>query len=218
MQKKISFSLRCIIRKGRQTRKELYPVYLRIRVAGLRAEISTNVMISLDKWQASKGRIKGTVQETRQINHLLDNFEHKALDIYNRLLLEGSEPTAETIKNEITGGDNRQKQFIDAFEKEIAEMKLREGNGFTKGTIKNWKVTLRHLKEFAGKQYGNTDITFRQLDIKFITALESYARIVWNCRTNAILKHFQRIQKVIRMGIERGWLLKNPFDNFHCKQ
>lgn len=217
MQKKLSFSLKCIIRKGRKTVKDQYPVYLRIRVAGLRAEIVTNVMVSLEKWQIAKGRLKGTIQESRQANHLLDNFEHKALEIYNRLLLEGSEPTAETIKNEITGGGNRQKLFIDTFSKKIDEMKLREGNGFTKGTIKNWNVTLRHLKEFVAEKYKSTDITFRQLDNKFVTSLDSYARVEWNCRTNAVLKHFQRIQKIIRMGMESGWIQKNPFDTFHCK-
>ena len=138
----------------------------------------------------SKGRLKGTIQESRQANHLLDNFEHNALEIYNRLLLEGSEPTAETIKNEITGGGNRQKNFIDTFSKEVDEMQLREGNGFTKGTLKNWNVTLRHLKEFVLEKYRSTDITFRQLDNKFVTSLDSYARVEWNCRTNAVLKHF----------------------------
>lgn len=90
MQKKLSFSLKCIVRKGRKTTKEQYAEYLRIRIAVLCAEIATNVMVTLKKWQTSKGRLKGTIQESRQSNHLLDNFERKALEIYNHLLLEGS--------------------------------------------------------------------------------------------------------------------------------
>src|SRR3954471_15034293 len=103
MERKLSFSLQCMIRKGRKNRKAQYPVYLRITISGIRAEIATNVLVGIDKWNALKGRLNGTVEESRRLNHLLDNFEHKAREIYNRLLLDGKMVTAEVIKNEITG-------------------------------------------------------------------------------------------------------------------
>lgn len=96
-------------------------------------------------------------------------------------------------------------------------MELREGNGFSKGTLKNWHVTLRHLKQFLLEYYQVSDISFRQLDYPFISNLDWFARTKWNCQTNAVLKHMQRLQKIIRMAINRGWIQKNPFENFQCK-
>lgn len=148
MERKHSLSTLCIIRKGRKNRKDKYPVYLRITVGGIRAEITTNVSISNEKWNIVKGRLSGTVEDTRRSNLLLDNFEHKAREVYNRFLLEGKHITSEGIKNEITGTEQRKQKLIETFELEVAQMELRKGNGFTNGTIKNLKVTLRHLKEF----------------------------------------------------------------------
>lgn len=44
-----------------------------------------------------------------------------------------------------------------------------------------------------------------------------FGRTKWNCRTNAVLKHIQRLQKVIRIAINKGWQNKNPFNTFHLK-
>ncbi|MEO7523792.1 MAG: site-specific integrase, partial [Ferruginibacter sp.] len=218
MERKHSFSLQCMIRKGRKNRKDEYPVYLRMTVGGIRAEIATNVMASMDKWNASKGRLNGTIPQTRASNRQLDIFEHKAREIYNRLLLDGKSVTAEGIKNEITGVEHRARTLVASFEAEVIQMESREGSGFTKGTIKNWKVTLRHLKQFLQTHFGIEDISFRQIDHQFILDLDWFARTKWNCRTNAVLKHFQRIQKVIKIAINRGWIQKNPFSSFNCKQ
>ena len=217
MERKHSFSTLSIIRNGRKNRKDKYPVYLRITVGGIRAEIATNVSVYIEKWNVAKGRLSGTIEDTRRCNLLLDNFEHKAREIYNRFLLEGKNVTSEQIKNEITGTEQRKQKLIETFELEVARMELRKGNGFTIGTIKNWKVTLRHLKEFLVNHYTITDISFRQLDYQFISNLEWFAKTKWRCQTNAFLKHVQRLQKVIKIAINRVWIQKDPFLNFHCK-
>lgn len=204
--------------QGKKKQKEQYPVYPRITVAGKRAEIATNVMVNIDRWNASKGRLIGTVEETRRLNHLLDDFEHKAREIYDRQLLGQENFTAESIKNEITGIEHKKRILVSTFEEHVKQMELREGNGFTKGTIKNWKVTLGHLRQFVSERYTTNDITFRQLNQQFIFDLDWFARTKWNCKTNAVLKHFQRIQKVVKVAMLKGWIQKNPFDNFHFKQ
>ncbi|MBC7889052.1 MAG: phage integrase SAM-like domain-containing protein [Ferruginibacter sp.] len=195
-----SLSLQCMVRKDRKNRKEQYPVYLRISVGGKRTELITNVVISLDKWNAARGRVKGTVEETRRWNHLLDNLEQKAREIYNRHLLEGKILSSENIKNEITGLEHVKRLLIATFKIEVSQMQLMEGNGYATGTTKNWQVTLRHLKEFLKDHYRIEDISFRQLDHRFITDLDRYARNKWKCKTNAVLKHFQRLQKVVKIA------------------
>lgn len=120
------------------------------------------------------------------------------------------------IKNEITGVECYKRTLISTFEQEVLQME-REGNGFTKGTLKNWHVTHRHLKQFLKEHCAVSDISFRQLDYQFIADLDWFARTGWNCKTNAVLKHFQRLQKIIKMAVNRGWIQKNPFENFHYK-
>jgi hypothetical protein len=68
---------------------------------------STNEMVNIDRWNASKGRLIGTVEETRRLNHMLDNFEHKARKIYNRQLLNSENFTAESIKMKLRVSSTR---------------------------------------------------------------------------------------------------------------
>jgi integrase len=217
MNEKNTFALQCMIRKGRKNRKDQYPVFMRLTVDGRRAEIATNIVVDVNKWNATKGRLSGTMNEVKRTNRLLENFELKARETYNRYLMEGKMVTAAVIKSEINGTEHRVHLLLASFEKEVQQMQLREGNGFTRGTIKNWQVTLRHLGEYVRLHYKITDIPFRQLDVQFLIDFDWFARTKWNCRTNAVLKHIQRLQKVIRIAINKGWLNKNPFNTFHLK-
>jgi site-specific recombinase XerD len=218
MERKHSFFLHCIIRKNRKNQKDTYPVFLRITVDSKRAEIATKIPIAIAKWNVVKGRLNGISEETKRINKALQDFELKAIEVYNKLLLSETYFTAESIKNEITGTELRFKPLIGTFEEVVTEMESRVGNGYSPGTVENWKVTFRHLKEYVKEQYYTVDITFRQLNYKFIANFDWYARTQWKCGTNAILKHIERIRKVIKLAINCGWLEKDPFANFKCLQ
>jgi hypothetical protein len=182
MERKQSFALLSFVRKNRKTRKGEYLVYLRITVDGKRAEIAAKTHVDIEKWNATRGRLKGTTEEIRRLNHLLDNFEYRAREIYNKYFMEGKIFTAEEIKNEMTGLERKQRTLGEWVE----EMELREANGYSKGTIKNWKVTQGHLKQFLKGHYHLTDIAFKQLDYKFIANLEWFARVKWHCGTNVL--------------------------------
>ena len=97
-------------------------------------------------------------------------------------------------------------------------MKSKQGIDYVYGTIKNWNVTLGHLKEFMKVFYCLDDITFKELELKFILDFELYAKTKWNCGSNAAIKHIQRIRKVIDDAIARNWLDRDPFYNYKGKQ
>ena len=71
MEKKYSFSLLPIIRKNKKNRDSEVPVYLRITCDGRRVEISVKIFVDPGKWQAAKGRVKGSIEETKRLNQTL---------------------------------------------------------------------------------------------------------------------------------------------------
>ena len=68
MNEKNTFALQCMIRKGRKNRKDQYPVFMRLTVDGRRAEIATNIVVDVNTWNATKGRLSGTMNEVKRTN------------------------------------------------------------------------------------------------------------------------------------------------------
>ncbi|MEX6689564.1 site-specific integrase [Danxiaibacter flavus] len=218
MERRHSFSITSFIRKHRKTKENEFPVYLRITVDGKRSEFATKITVDQQKWNAAKGRVNGTHETSKRLNLMIGNLEHRAQDIYNQYLLHGKIVTAEIIKNEITGFDHKQRMLLASIAEHVHDMKTSEGHGYSSGTIKNWQVTERHLKDFIKVSYNAPDITFKELDHRFVTEFEIFARREWQCKTNAILKHIQRLKKVVMMAVNKGWIDTDPFINFHRKQ
>ncbi len=218
MENRHTFTLLCIIRKNRRNNRGEFPVYMRITVDKKRIEIGTKIIVQAEKWDAGKGRIKTTLPDAKAINQMLNNFEHRAREIYNQLVLQGKLVTPEEIKDELTGAKHKQRTLLATFREHVTNLESRVGNDYSIGTVKNWKVTLRHVSEFVRYKYKVADLPFRQLNYKFISDLELFARTRWHCGTNATLKHIERMRKVIKFAINNGWLDKDPFINFNCKQ
>ena len=91
------------------------------------------------------------------------------------------------------------------------------GSTYAEGTVKNWKVTLGHLKEYLKSTQGKDDIPFNALDLAFLHTFQVYAATQWHCRKNAILKHIERIRKIVNLAVAYKWVEKDPFSFFEGK-
>lgn len=59
---------------GKPNEEALQPIYFRITVDGLRAEISTGEFISVNNWNRPKSRAKGAGEKAQIINTTLDRY------------------------------------------------------------------------------------------------------------------------------------------------
>lgn len=218
MIQKHTFALLPFLRSNRPNKNGESPVYLRITVDSKRVEVSTKVYVQPERWLSGKGRSKGYNEHCRFLNSSIECFEHKAREIYNRFIEKGKIVTAESIKNELLNFDNKQRRLIQHFEYVFNEMKKKEGIDYAHGTLKNWNVTLGHLKEFIKLRYKLGDVPFKELDLRFILDFQLYAKTKWNCGSNSAIKHIQRIRKVVDDALVGNWIDKDPFYNFKGKQ
>ena len=148
MNRKHTFSLLSFVREHRKNRQGQLPVFLRITVNGKRRELSAKTYVDPTKWNAGKGRVKGSSDECRRLNNTIESFEFRAREVYNNLVEKGRIVTAVIIKNEITGIEHKQRTLVQAFDQFVREIELKIGNEYAEGTVKNWKVTQRHLKQY----------------------------------------------------------------------
>ncbi|MFL9485112.1 site-specific integrase [Chitinophagaceae bacterium LWZ2-11] len=218
MIKRHTFSILPFIRVTKRGRGADVAIYLRITCEGKRAELSLKLLVPFKKWDAKKGRVKGTSDVARIVNNNIDVVTHRIWDIYTSLLQTKAVVSAGKIKDIFLGVKEKQYLFIAQFKLHVDRMKMLEGRGFAKGTIKNWNVTLSHLQSFVSEYCKADDIALNELSMIFLRNFEWHAKTYWHCGTNAIIKHIQRLRKVVNIALENGWIEKNPFAPYKAKQ
>jgi site-specific recombinase XerD len=218
MIKKHTFALLPFIRQRRQNKIGQAAVYIRITVDGKRTEMSTKIYIEADRWNTEKGRVKGTNESSKFLNHSIEVFEQKLKEIYNCLIEKDAIININSVKSTFLKVDEKRRLLVDHFEFHCEQMKREIDINYSKGTVKNWNVTLGHLKTFVQNQYQATNITFKELNKQFIIDFEIFAKRYWHCGNNAAAKHIQRIRKVVNDALEKNWLDKDPFLGYKGKQ
>lgn len=99
---------------------------------------------SVNEWDSSKGRLKGTTPRIRKLNSYLDQVYSQLLDTHKKLLDKDSLITAAKIKASYLGLDENHKTIKDIVAYHNEKMK----DVLKLGTLKNYRTTAKYLEEF----------------------------------------------------------------------
>lgn len=207
----IHFWLNLAKKKG-----DLAPIYARVTIDGKRAEISLKRYVSVNDWDETRGRVIGFSQKARLLNSYLDEVYVQLMDSHKQLLGEGKVITAQTIKARFLGQDeqnNTLKELIE-YHNKTQVLVLRPG------TMKNYYSTERYLHEFLDEKLKLPDIYLKQLNYRFIVDFEQYLRTYQpkkarkTCSNNGVMKHLERLMKMVNLAVRLEWLEKDPFRNY----
>lgn len=195
------------------------PIYARITVDKKRAEISVKQSVDEKLWNADQGMGKGNRDEIRSLNIFLEQFRSMIVSRYQEMLVQKKIITAEAIKNsfQVTGVE----EFTLCKLMEYHNTNLK--GSLSWGTMKNYFTTQKYLQNFMKKRYNITDIYLSELTFKFITEFEMFLR---NHKptdhqrplsNNGVMKHIERLRKMISMAERMEWLEKDPFAKYKLK-
>lgn len=192
-------------------------VYLRITVNAKRAEISIKRAIDPSRWDPISGRMRGTKEDAREVNSLIENSILRINKIYNRLSDENEPITAEKIKSIFVGAAYRKKTILEAFRHHNDMMKSRIGIDYSVSTHTRFETTFDHIQNFMKSKYDVTDLSLPQLKFSFITDLEHYLKVEKKCNHNSTLKYIRNFRKIINLCVKNDWLDKDPFKAYQVK-
>ncbi len=218
MKAKSTFAIIFFTRKSRSNPEQL-SIYVRITVAGKRAEISLKRNVHVTQWDSSKTKGRGNSSKIKILNAYLDEVHSKLLRSHKELLGEDKIISSEAIKSRYLGEDDKSKSLCEL----IAYHNDNMVHVLKAGTMKNYYTTEKYLNTFLLKKRKLKDIYLKQLNFRFITDFEHYLR---NCRdskkrlvlgNNGVMKHLERFKKMINLAIKLEWMHKNPFDRFQLK-
>ncbi|NIJ45125.1 site-specific recombinase XerD [Wenyingzhuangia heitensis] len=191
-------------------------VFARITINSQRANISLKKKVEISKWDSSRGRLKGNTIEARQINNFLDKEQAKISKAYQELEYEEKLITAQLVKARYLGTDQKHKTLQDlvTYHNQIVEKKIH------KDTLRSYKTSQKYLFLYINELLKTTDLYLKELDYQFLLGFETYLRSYQptngqlKIQNNTVMKHIQRLRKMIKMAVELEWINKDPFIRF----
>lgn len=190
-------------------------IYARVTVNQKRANISLKYDVAVNTWDKNKSRIKGNSEKSRIINHYLDQVYTKLFKCYQELNAEDKLITAHAIKNRFLGIDERHysmQNLIDYHNKTM-EHKLH------KHTMRHYFGSQKYILILIKKSYKTSDIYLKDITYSFIIEFENMLRShnQGSIANNTVMKHIQRLRKMITMAHHMEWIDRDPFAKYKGK-
>ena len=210
-----SFKVHLILKMDKTNKKGLAPIFARIKTNGLKIEISTNRNLEPVYWSNEDELALTTFKTHKEINHYLESFRSKIYAAYNSVLSTGESISAELLKKALFGTPQKKKytlietatQHNELFEKLI-------GVKYSYGSYKNYKTTLKYLKEFIHIQYKSRDIPLEAVNYTFCEQFYMYLIEEKACHNNGANKQLQRVSKIINYAVRAGYISTNPMTSY----
>lgn len=193
------------------------PIYVRITVNGNRTEFSTNLFYPIEEWDSKIGRAIGRTSKARTLNDELDTIKVDLKESFKELAREGRFITAQTVKARYQGTDHSNETLLGLSKYHYDKNKVK----LAKGTLKNYKTTEVYLMDFVKKQYKTSDLPLEHIQYSFVVDFELFLQDSNNhlsktqpLKNNGIMKHIERLNKLMGFAEKLGWISKHPFEKY----
>lgn len=188
-------------------------LFARITVNQKRVNISLKRKVNIESWDKAKSRVKGTSQEARIINGYIDQTQTALFQAYQDLKAERKIVTSQAIKSRFLGIDQQHYSLQNIIDYHNANTVHK----LHKDTMGLYKTTQRYLMEFVLKEFKTSDIYLRDLNYSFVLKFDNFLRSYKMSRNkklignNTIIKHIQRLRKMVTMAFHIEWINRDPF-------
>ena len=208
------------IRKDKADKNQEVPIYCRITVNGERAIFAIKRSIILNRWDTSKGKVKGSTDESKGINAYITMVRNKIYDIHHQIEVSGKPVTALSIKNLFVGNatnEGKPVNLFTVFEEHNAKVKELVDKDFAYRTYEMYQTCLKHLKEFVLLKFKLSQFMVAELNYEFITEFDYFLRSVKSCSNNTTVKYIKNFKKIIRIALSNGWIAIDPCINYRVR-
>jgi integrase/recombinase XerD len=195
----------------------LAPLYVRITVNKKFVDISLKRRIKESSWNNRLQKVSGIEKDAKEVQEKIRQMRTEINSAYDDLRFCKEVVSAEAIKTKIEGmGEEEQITLLFLMTYHNTEIKKL----LEPGTMKNYYGTERYIKEFLSKRKKKTDIYLSQLDYKFVIDFEIYLRQRTPdkgqrpCTNNTVMKHIERLRKMVNIALKNDWIAKDPFLRF----
>lgn len=215
---KVTLGIHFVLRTNK-INNGLAPIYARITVNSKRCELSVKRSILTNAWNVGKGMAKPISPENKQLNSDLEQIRKMMVEAYQDLVISKQVVTPEAIKNKFYGIDVSDMTLVKLIDYHNANNR----ETLRWGTLKNYFTTQKYITKFLKEKLKTSDIYLHSLNYKFLVDFEYYLRTYVPVDhqspmgNNTVMKHIERLRKMVKMAIRYEWLEKDPFVAFKQK-
>ncbi len=214
-----TFSVLFWVYNQRADKNNLSNIYARITVNGKKVNLSINQKADISSWDSKRQRIKGNSVNARSINLYLDEVKSDLVQSFRDLKAESKIVTPELVKARYLGEDIKIYSLVNIFNYHNDKM----GVKLASKTLCHYKTSQKYILEYVQHEYNKEDIFLQDLDYAFIVGLESFLRSYQpkhyqgKIGNNAVMKHIQRLRRMVTLAYHIEWIAKDPFIKFKPK-
>lgn len=205
------------VNKSKKNAKKLAPVYLRVWFNYEHFSKSTGVSVRVQDWDKKMMRIKGNTVEVDSTNTKLESLKLEVIQVTNQLNLLGKPFNVHTIRKRLDGNETSQITLVRVCEEQIKQMEKLKGKDYAPATIIKYKNTILRVKQFLKYKYKRKDFHLYELNYFFISEFEIFLKHTFNNSQTTCYKHYQRLTRIIREAMHKGYLERYPFENYKIK-
>lgn len=205
--------------KSGKVNKGTSPLYAKVTINGEFSLLSLRLRLPIKFWNKEKQQVEGNSSDSFRWNEEIRIKRNQLHEAYDSLRLEKKLLTAETVKIRAEGGERLAHSLISLIDYHNTDY----GRPLEQGTLKNYRTTKRFVKEFLETKMGKSDMPIDLIDYKFITDFALYLRYKDTdrgqrpCTNNTVMKHMERIKKILNIAVKNNWIAFNPLDKFERK-
>lgn len=184
-------------------------VYALVHLQNRSIKINTGVSVALDRYDKAKGRVRGNDKTAKDANLVIDKCLSAINEIFVRYRLQHRALTVDLLLREYKNPS----LFVDFYgflEQKINERVRTKEIGAVSG--KHHKVLLNKLKEYK------PELTFAEIDLKFINSFRGWCRKEKGNSVNTIQKFFGYFRCYMNIAVREEIISQNPFDLIHLRR
>ena len=217
MRSNFTFSVLFWLYSGRSKNGKA-PIYARISVNGKKLNISLKRRIQINHWDSERQRVKNSTIDAKSINQYLDGFYSGLFHSFQQLRIEGKHITPKSVKARFLDEEVENQHFT---MKDLVS--YHNSNMFTKlhgNTSRLYLTSQKYIFLFLKTKLKLEDIRLDELNYKFILDFENFLRkhkpnhYQKQIGNNAVMKHIQRLRKMVSLAYRLEWIDKDPFRQF----
>lgn len=210
---KNTISVNFYLNKSKINKDGKSPIVARVTLNRKRIQISTGRVIEDARWNGLKGVAKGSKEDIVRLNNFLSKFHSRISEAFERLNAQNKLISLEDLKLVIEGKFNGTwtiRKMIEYHNESQTEL-------LVWGTMKNYLTTQKYLLMFIKKRYGYEDYKLSDLNYQFLMDFNIFLRKLKNKReiptlsNNGVMKHLERVGKMVKLAVKLEWIDKYPF-------
>ena len=191
-------------------------IYARITLNGKRVNISLKQKVDIDSWDPKRQKVKGNGKIAREMNLFLDEIKSSLVQCYRDLKTEFRVLTAQLIKARFLGEDKKVHSLRDIIEFHNEKM----ASKLCAKTLCHYKTSQKYVLAYVVDEYESKDRHLQDLDYAFVLGFENFLRSYQpkhyqgKIGNNAVMKHIQRLRKMVTLAYHMEWIERDPFVKF----